>query len=147
MYSSLMAFLCEHHKVFEALHVISVFAWISGMIFISRICMYHVENLKNSELNKMFSEIELRTVRIILNPAIVSTFVLGLLLLFSTGYYTEIWFHVKFLCVLFLVTLHGYFVFYIKRTHVASRNFYRIISEVIFVIFSIIALLAILKPF
>ncbi len=98
-----------------AAHVIFVIFLMAGLFMIPRFFVYHQQCPVGSAEDKAWIEREGRLKRIILNPSIVVTWVLGLALAINTGAFTEGWFHAKLLFVLLLSAYHGWVVGYAKK--------------------------------
>jgi putative membrane protein len=135
----------------KALHIIAVISWMAGMLYLPRLFVYHCGATPGSAQSETFKVMERRLLTIIINPAMVATWVLGLWLavdghLFGTG-----WFQVKLVLVVALSGLHGYFVRWV-REFAADQNrhsgkFYRIINEIPTLIMIGAVILAVVKPF
>ena len=144
-------FLTEHLDWIKALHVIAVIAWMAGMLYLPRLFVYHCEVPVGSPQSAMLKVMERRLLRIIIDPAMVATWVLGLTLALLTGAFHEHWFQLKFLLVLAMSGLHGMFAATVKRfardANTRSQRFYRIINEVPMLLVIAIVILVIVKPF
>ncbi len=135
----------------KALHVISVIAWMAGMMYLPRLFVYHADAPVGSDKSETFKLMERRLYRGIITPAMIATWVFGLWLAYETGFYREHWLQAKFLLVIFLSALHGANVRWF-RDFQADRNtrpakFYRIMNEVPAALMVLIVLLVVLKPF
>ena len=135
----------------KALHVIAVIAWMAGMLYLPRLFVYHCEVPVGSPQSEMLKVMERRLLRIIIDPAIVATWVFGLTLALLTGAFHEHWFQLKFLLVLAMSGLHGMFAATVKRfardANTRPQRFYRIINEVPMLLVIAIVILVIVKPF
>jgi putative membrane protein len=135
----------------KALHIIAVIAWMAGMLYLPRLFVYHCEADPGSRQSETFKVMERRLLRAIMNPAMIATWVLGLWLAWSGGWFGASWFHLKLALVLALSVVHGMLARYVKE-FAADRNrhsqkFYRIINEVPTVLMIVIVLVVVLKPF
>ena len=144
-------FLSNHIDWIKAFHVISVIAWMSGMFYLPRLFVYHTETTPGSAESERFKVMEQRLLKIIVNPAMVATWVFGLTLAIVTGAYEEHWLQVKFVLVVLMSGLHGYFAGRV-RAFAQDRNdkparFYRILNEVPAVLMALIVILVIVQPF
>jgi putative membrane protein len=146
-----MTFLADHVDWIKAFHVIAVIAWMAGMLYLPRLFVYHCDAPGGSPQSEMLKVMERRLLRIIINPAMVATWVLGLTLMVVTGAYASMWFQIKFLLVLAMSGLHGFFSATVKRfardTNDRPQQFYRFINEVPMVLIIAIVILAVVKPF
>jgi protoporphyrinogen IX oxidase len=135
----------------KAFHVIAVIAWMAGMLYLPRLFVYHCEAEPGSKQSETFKVMERRLLKAIINPAMIATWLLGLWLAWSGGWYASPWLQAKVVLVLGLSALHGFFVRWV-RDFAADRNrhsqkFYRIINEVPTIIMIAAVLLAVVKPF
>ena len=136
----------------KALHVVSVIAWMAGMLYLPRLFVYHADAEKGSVQSETFKVMERRLYRGITTPAMIATWVFGLLML---GIDHAIWFGfwpwVKALMVLILSGIHGFYG-RLLRDFANDRNtrpsrFFRAINEIPFVIAIVIVIMVIVKPF
>jgi putative membrane protein len=135
----------------KALHVIAVISWMAGMLYLPRLFVYHCEAEIGSKQSETFKIMERRLLKAIINPAMMVTWLAGLYLAWSGHWFSAGWFHGKFLLVLAMSGVHGFFVRW-GRDFAADRNlrsqkFYRIINEVPTVLMIAIVILVIVKPF
>jgi protoporphyrinogen IX oxidase len=135
----------------KAVHVIAVIAWMAGLLYLPRLFVYHCAAEPGSRQSETFKVMEHRLLRFIMNPAMVTAWVLGLWLAWSGGWYAAGWFHAKLALVLALSATHGLFGRYVREfaadKNVRSQKFYRIINEIPTLIMIAIVLLAVVKPF
>jgi protoporphyrinogen IX oxidase len=135
----------------KALHIISVIAWMAGMLYLPRLFVYHADAPKGSALSETFKVMERRLLKAIVNPSMIVVFLTGIALAFLTGYWQAGWLQAKFVLVLGLGGLHGYFARCV-RAFAADANsrpagFYRVLNEVPTVLMILIVVLAVVKPF
>ena len=140
----------------KAFHIISVIAWMGGMLYLPRLFVYHCAAEKGSIQSETFKVMERRLLRGIINPAMIATFVFGAWLarLVSDSRYPGYlpgWLWAKIVLVLALSAVHGMLSRWRKDfaadNNRKSANFYRIINEVPTVLMILIVLLVVLKPF
>jgi putative membrane protein len=147
----MVKFLNDHLEWIKALHVIAVIAWMAGMLYLPRLFVYHCEAPAGSPQSEMLKVMERRLLRIIVDPAMVATWVFGLTLAILTGAFHEHWFQLKFALVLVMSGLHGLFAATVKRfardANTRPQRFYRIVNEVPMLLVIAIVILAIVKPF
>ncbi|MCL4678611.1 MAG: protoporphyrinogen oxidase HemJ [Alphaproteobacteria bacterium] len=146
-------FLTAHFEWIRALHIISVMAWMAGMLYLPRLFVYHADVPKGSEMSETFKIMERRLLKIIINPAMIAAWVFGLLMLYSNWavYKSEGWMHTKLLLVFLLSGVHGVLA---KRVKVFARDeneksarYFRILNEVPTIMMIIIVILAVVEPF
>ena len=135
----------------KALHVIAVISWMAGMLYLPRLFVYHCEAEIGSKQSETFKIMERRLLKAIINPAMMVTWLAGLYLAWSGHWFSAGWFHGKFLLVLAMSGVHGFFVRW-GRDFAADRNlrsqkFYRIINEIPTALMIAIVILVIVKPF
>ena len=135
----------------KALHIISVIAWMAGMLYLPRLFVYHAETPVPSATSETFKIMERRLLKAIINPSMIAVFITGPLLAYETGYWQAPWLQTKFVLALAMGGLHGYFartanVFARDQNHRSAR-FFRILNEVPTVLMVLIVLLVVLKPF
>ena len=135
----------------KAFHVIAVIAWMAGMLYLPRLFVYHSEAPKGSIQSETFKIMERRLLKAIINPAMIATWVLGLVLAWQGGWWKAGWLHGKLVLVLILSGLHGVYVRRLKE-FAADRNtrpprYYRILNEVPTLLLIGIVILVVVKPF
>jgi protoporphyrinogen IX oxidase len=135
----------------KALHIISVIAWMAGMLYLPRLFVYHADAPKGSPMSETFKVMERRLLKGIINPSMIVVFVTGPLLAYLTHYWQSPWLQIKFLLALGLGGIHGYLA---RRLKIFARDandrpaiFYRILNEVPTILMILIVLLVVLKPF
>ena len=143
----------ELYNYVKAFHVIAVVAWMAGMLYLPRLYVYHVGATRGSELSETLKLMENRLLRFIINPAMIATWILGLILIFGFDVIdmrTAGWLHVKLTAVVLLTVLHIFLAKW-RKDFAADRNtrpagFYRLINEVPTVLLIIIVIMVIVKP-
>lgn len=148
----MQGFLQAHYDVFKALHIIAVISWMAGMFYLPRLFVYHADADKGSELSETLKIMERRLLRIIINPAMILTFIFGGLLLYANPELLhQPWLHVKLTAVLLMVGLHGFLARARKRfvldQNTRPASFYRKINEIPTVLMIIIVFMVVVKPF
>ena len=135
----------------KAVHVIAIIAWMAGMLYLPRLFVYHCEAEAGSRQSETFKVMERRLLTVIINPAMVTAWALGLWLAWDGGWVASAWLHAKLVLVVAMSGLHGYYVRWVNAFG-ADRNrhdqrFYRIINEVPTLLMIGIVVLVIVKPF
>jgi protoporphyrinogen IX oxidase len=135
----------------KAMHVIAVIAWMAGMLYLPRLYYYHSETAPGSSDSERFKVMEARLLQIIVNPAMIAVWVLGLTLAEISGAYLQTWLMVKFSLVVALSAVHGLFARWRKDfladRRLRGRRFYALWNEVPAVLMVAIVILAVVKPF
>jgi len=135
----------------KAFHVIAVIAWMAGMLYLPRLFVYHCDAPVGSAQSETFKVMERRLLKVIINPAMIMTWALGLWLGWQGGWFGAPWLHAKIFLVLVLSGLHGFMIRWVRdfdrdgNRH--SQKFYRIINEVPTALMIGIVILAVVKPF
>jgi len=135
----------------KAFHIVAVIAWMAGMLYLPRLFVYHCAAEPGSQQAETFKIMELRLLRIIMTPAMIVAWVLGLWLVLEGGFLRAGWFHGKFALVLGLTVLHGLLArwtlrfVYDRNRH--SAKFCRIINELVTVLMIGVVILVTVKPF
>src|ERR1700748_1905882 len=93
-----------------ALHIIAVIAWMAAMLYLPRLFVYHTEAAPGSDSSERFKVMERKLLKAIMTPSMIAVWILGLLLVWLTHAYTEMWFQLKFILVLAMSGVHGFYV-------------------------------------
>ena len=146
-------FLMMYFDWIRAGHIISMIAWMAGMLYLPRLFVYHVDAPIGSEMSDVFKNMERRLLKIIINPAMILTWVFGGLMLYTHWELFKItpWMHAKlFLVVIMTGVAHAY-IKYVKDfandNNQKSSKYFRILNEVPTVLMIIIVILAVVEPF
>lgn len=135
----------------KAGHVIFVIFWMAGLFMLPRYLVYHQEAAPGSAEEALWVERERKLLKIILAPAIVVVWVLGILLATSANAWGEPWLHAKLALVLLLSGYHGYMAAYAKKLargeRALSGKHLRLLNEVPGVVAALIVVLVIVRPF
>lgn len=145
-------FLLQYYLWIKAFHVISIIAWMAGLLYLPRLFAYHVEAKPQSDQSETFKTMEARLLRIIMNPAMMAAWLFGILMISANpALFDNGWMHVKFMLVIVLSVLHMVFSKW-RKTFSADENkrpakFYKIWNEVPAVIMVVIVIMAVAEPF
>lgn len=135
----------------KSAHLIFVIFWMAGLFMMPRFFVYHQEIAVGSDEDAKWIEREGKLRKIILNPSLVIVWVLGLVLAYDIGAFSQGWFHAKLLFVLALTAYHGWMVSYSKKLARGERTMsdkgLRLVNEVPGITAAIIVILVIVKPF
>ncbi len=123
-----MIFLAEHYDYWRAGHILSVIAWMAGLLYLPRLFIYHYGAKKGGELEETLILQEQRLLRVIMNPAFVLTWVFGILLVFSNAgraggweiFLSWAWIS-KFTLITIMTLLHHYFAIVRKKLAQGER--------------------------
>jgi putative membrane protein len=149
-----MEWVENYYLWIKALHVISFIAWMAGLLYLPRLYVYHAQVKPGSEASETFKVMERKLLKYITTPAMIATFVFGLLLIKGLGIEGlrgQGWIHAKLTLVLGLAGFHGACAVWRKKfladANTSSVKFYKIMNEVPTVLMIIIVILAVVKPF
>ncbi len=145
--------LNDNYLYLKAFHIIAVIAWMAGLLYLPRLFVYHAEAEVGSPVSETFKVMERRLLRIIMTPAMIVAWGLGLTMLWvNPGILVgQGWMHGKLLLVVLMSGAHGMQSKW-RREFEADKNtrpagFYRIMNEVPTAFMILIVLLAVVKPF
>ena len=140
------------YLLFKSIHLIAVISWMAGLLYLPRIFVYHAEASNNENQNNTFKVMERRLFFYIMNPAMLLSWIFGLLLLHSIGLDSlkEFWLITKFILVVSLTFYHFFLFGCLKRFSINKNNysprFFRIINEVPTILLIVIIFLVVFKP-
>ena len=140
------------YEIIKALHIISIIAWMAGLLYLPRLYVYHADTTIGSVRAETFKVMERRLLKAIMNPAMIASFLLGIwMLVLIPELLLETWMQVKIVCVLGMAGCHGVFSKMRRQLEndVPPRpgRVYRIWNEVPTVLMIIIIVMAVVKPF
>ena len=148
-----MSWLVPLYPWIKAFHVISVMAWMAGLLYLPRLFVYHCEVATGSEEDRRFQTMERRLLRLIMDPAMVATYIFGLALIATPRLvdWSEGWIYTKLALVALLTTAHHAMGLW-RKSFAAGRNhrpqrFYRLMNEVPSVLMIAIVIMVVVKPF
>lgn len=136
----------------KALHVISIIAWMAGLLYLPRLFVYHTEAAMGSETSELFKVMERRLYRAIMTPAMLAAWLFGILMIAAQpAMLADGWLHAKLSFVVGMTIVH-FLLERWRRGFAADRNvhpqrFYRIINEVPTLLMIGIVIMVIVKPF
>jgi putative membrane protein len=143
------------YLLFKSIHLIAVISWMAGLLYLPRIFVYHSEAIKNNkseDLMETFKVMERRLLIYIMNPAMIVSWIFGILLIHTIGMdnFGSIWLQIKLIFVIILSIYH-FFLFQCLRKFAENNNtysskFYRIINEIPTVLLIGIVLVVVFKP-
>lgn len=136
----------------KSLHIISVIAWMAGMLYLPRLFVYHCDAAPGSDKSETFKIMERRLLRAIINPAMIASFVFGGALLLTPGVvdWSDWWIHAKLALVILMTAVHGLFARW-RKDFEADRNtrpakIFRIANEGPTILMIVIVILVVVKP-
>lgn len=148
-----MEILIEWYLWLKAFHIIFVISWMAGLFYLPRLFVYHTRVENGSSQDELFQVMELKLQKIIMNPAMILTFITGFILIMISGMSegSNLWLPIKILAVFVMAGFHMYLAGCRKRfqngSNLKSENFYRKINEVPTILMIGIVILVVVKPF
>jgi len=143
--------MIESYQWIKAAHLVSVIAWMAGMLYLPRLFVYHCEAEAGSDTSETFKIMERRLLRGIMGPAMILTWIFGLWLLYISEAWNEPWMMAKGVLIIVMTVVHHCFALW-RKDFEADRNkrpakFFRIMNEVPTVLMIGIVILVIVQPF
>jgi len=140
------------YLLFKGLHLIALISWMAGLLYLPRIFVYHAENLKNLNTSKTLETMERKLYFYIMMPAMILTWLFGLILISILGFdiLFALWIKLKLFFVFLLTIYHFYLAscfndFKLKQ-NTKSSKFFRIINEVPTILLILIVFIVVFKP-
>lgn len=135
----------------RALHVIAVIAWMAGLFYLPRLFVYHTQVPADSAMDGMFKTMERRLFRIIMNPAMIASWVLGVaILIVMPSLLKDPSMHAKLVLVVILSAFHVFLgrsvTAFARNANTRSEVFWRVANEVPTLLMIGIVILVIVKP-
>ena len=143
------------YLLFKSIHLIAVISWMAGLLYLPRIFVYHSEadrDNKSEDLMSTFKVMERRLFVYIMNPAMIISWIFGVLLIHTIGIenFGFLWLQLKMVLIITL-TIYHFFLFHCLKNFAENNNsfspkFYRIINEIPTVLLIVIIFIVIFKP-
>lgn len=136
----------------KAIHIIAMVSWFAGLFYLPRLFVYHAEH-KEGPVHAQFIIMERKLYRFIMRPAMVVTLLCGFALTYlEWGVLGDsIWFWLKMLLIIFLLTFH-FHTGTVVATFAAGKNerphtFYRKYNEIPTMLLLLSVILVVVRPF
>ena len=139
------------YLLFKSLHIVAVISWMAGLLYLPRIFVYHSDSTHESQKN-VFKVMERKLYNYIMMPAMLLSWLFGVLLINSLGFsvFTETWMQIKTVLVSVLTFYHfllgKYLSDFALDNNQKTSRFFRIINEVPTVILIVVVFVVIFKP-
>ena len=136
---------------FKSLHLIAVISWFAGLLYLPRIFVYHSEAEHESQ-RSVFKTMERKLYNYIMMPAMILSWIFGLLLIHSLGFtvFSQLWMQIKIVAVLLLTHYHFYLGKHLRLfandNNTKKSKFFRIINEIPTILLIAIVFLVVFKP-
>ena len=141
------------YLLFKSLHLIAMVSWMAGLLYLPRIFVYHSETKEENIIqNETFKTMEKKLFNYIMMPAMILTFVFGILLIHSLGFavFSELWLQIKTVLVILITYYHFYLGKCVRLFSVGqnkkSAKYYRMINEVPTILLIFIIFIVVFKP-
>ena len=134
------------------MHLISVISWMAGLLYLPRIFVYHAQNNDEIKIKEVFKVMERKLYFYIMTPAMILSWIFGLLLIHSIGFQQlgQKWMVLKIVLVLLLTAYHFYLGNILNKFKFdkdnRSHKFYRFINEIPTILLILIVFVVIFKP-
>jgi putative membrane protein len=143
--------MAAYYDWIKALHVIAVIAWMAGIFYLPRLFVYHTGAKIGSDKSETFKVMEAKLLRMIMNPAMILTWITGLAIVRIGGFEQQPWFMAKFVLVIAMSIFHMWLAS-CRKAFAADRNArseraYRMANEIPTILMMLIVVLVIVKPF
>ena len=142
----------NYYLLFKSLHLISVISWMAGLLYLPRIFVYHAENSDDRKISDVFKVMEKKLYFYIMTPAMILSWIFGLLLIHSIGFHQlgQTWMVLKIIFVILLTLYHFYLGKNLNQfkfdQNTNSHKFYRLINEIPTILLILIVFVVIFKP-
>ena len=140
------------YDIIKSLHLIAVISWMAGLLYLPRIFVYHTENLEDNNTSSIFKIMEKKLYLYIMMPAMVLSWIFGMILISNIGFETlsTLWIKIKLILVILLTLYHFYLGKLLEdfrlNKNTKSSKFFRIINEVPTLLLILIVFIVIFKP-
>jgi len=140
------------YLLLKSLHLIAVISWMAGLLYLPRIFVYHVENIHNENIKKIFQTMEKKLFFYIMMPAMILSWLFGLILISLIGFDNlfDTWLQLKLLFVVLLTIYHFYLALLLNDLKSGKNRktskFFRIINELPTILLILIVFVVIFKP-
>jgi len=135
----------------KALHVISIIAWMAGLLYLPRLMVYHTKVPVGSDQSELFKVMERRLMNAITTPAMIASWGFGIWVAFLAYAWDQAWFHVKLALVVLLTISHFFMMSWVKAfkedRNTKPEKFYRAVNEIPTLLMIGIVIFVIVRPF
>ena len=141
----------NYYLLFKSLHLIAVISWLAGLLYLPRIFVYHTEAIHESQ-KEIFKVMERKLYNYIMMPAMILSWLFGILLIHSIGFsiFTELWMQIKSVAVIILTIYHFTLQKYLNNFAVDNNKktskFFRIYNEIPTILLIVVIFLVVFKP-
>ncbi len=147
-------FILHYYDWFKVLHVLAIISWMAGLFYQPRLYVYHAERAaKGSELSETLKIMEQKLMHIIINPAMILSWITGVALILANPsmLFNSKWLPVKLAMLVLMQIFHAFLSIwrkdFLRDENKHSGVFYRVSNEVPTVLMIVIVIMVIIKPF
>ena len=140
------------YLTYKALHLIAVISWMAGLLYLPRIFVYHTENQSDKNISEVFKTMERKLYFYIMTPAMLISWIFGILLIGSIGFdqLSTYWLKTKLILVVLLTLYHFYLGNFLNKfkmdLNTKSSKFFRFFNEVPTILLILIIFIVVFKP-
>ena len=141
----------NYYLLFKSLHIIAVISWMAGLLYLPRIFVYHSEAYHESQ-KEVFKVMERKLYNYIMMPAMLLSWLFGILLIHSLGFliFFQLWMQIKIVAILILTHYHFYLGkqirLFVENNNKKTSKFFRIINEIPTILLITIVIVVVFKP-
>tara|TARA_B100001175_G_scaffold189151_1_gene160416 strand:+ start:21 stop:455 length:435 start_codon:yes stop_codon:yes gene_type:complete len=140
------------YLTYKAIHLIAVISWMAGLLYLPRIFVYHTENQLDKNISNVFKTMERKLYFYIMTPAMIISWIFGILLIGSIGFdqLSTYWLKTKLILVILLTLYHFYLGNFLHKfkmdLNTKSSKFFRFFNEVPTILLILIIFIVVFKP-
>ena len=140
------------YLTYKAIHLIAVISWMAGLLYLPRIFVYHTENQLDKNISNVFKIMERKLYFYIMTPAMIISWIFGILLIGSIGFdqLSAYWLKTKLILVILLTLYHFYLGNFLHKfkmdLNTKSSKFFRFFNEVPTILLILIIFIVVFKP-
>ena len=140
------------YLTYKAIHLIAVISWMAGLLYLPRIFVYHTENQSDKNISNVFKTMERKLYFYIMTPAMLISWIFGILLIGSIGFdqLSTYWLKTKLILVVLLTLYHFYLGNFLQKfkmdLNTKSSKFFRFFNEVPTILLILIIFIVVFKP-
>ena len=138
-------------NIIKIIHIISAISWMAGLFYLPRIFVYHASEDKGSKTSETFKIMENKLYNIIMTPAMISTWVMGISMAIEARLFFQYSFYIKFLSVILMTAFHFYLGYHLEQfkldKNTKNHIYFRYLNEIPTILVIIIITIVVFKPY
>ena len=138
-------------NIIKIIHIISAISWMAGLFYLPRIFVYHASEEKGSKTSETFKIMEHKLYSVIMTPAMISTWIMGISMAIEAKLFFQYSFYIKFFSVLLMTAFHYYLGYYVEQfkldKNTKNHIYFRYLNEIPTILVIIIITIVVLKPY